>query len=103
MTSARKRYVLLATNRNLLPEDCKNLGRLLEQRHGRITVIPVEAIANRLIIKTNAVEASAMRHTVASMEVHGVNVVSLLTSGCIGKLKRRAAESTASDLAEVSQ
>lgn len=103
MSSTRKRYILLAADGNISADDRKKVARYLEHRHGKVTVIPIEEIENKLIVKTSAVEAVAMRDTVAAMEVGGMKVVSVLTSGCIGKLKRRAAESVASDLAKVSQ
>jgi hypothetical protein len=99
--SARKRYLLLSAEGELSPEDEKRLSRLLELRHEKFSLIRVRGHQDHLIVKTDSKGAGEMRELFAGVEIGGKSVRSVLTSGCIGKLKRRAAERAASVDAKV--
>ena len=100
-SSVRKRYLLLSAAGELSSEDEKRLTRLLEERFERFSLIRVRGHQDHLIVKTDGKSAEQMRELFHDVEVGGNRVRSALTSGCIGKLKRRAEESQASVNAEV--
>lgn len=103
MVRSKKRYVLLAVDCGEDVGITAKLGRILELRHGKVTLIPVGGHQGYLIVKTSPKGAAEMRESVANLEIVGKKVVSLLTSGCIGKLKRLANQRTASVVAKVSK
>jgi len=102
-TSFRKRYLLLAADGELSSADEKQLSRLLEQRHGRFSLIRVRGSGDHFIVKTDWKSAAEMRESFSEVEIGGKRVRSVLTSGCIGKLKKRVRERAASADAKVSQ
>jgi hypothetical protein len=100
-SSVRKRYLLLSAEGGLSSEDEKRLTRLLEERYERFSLIRVRGHQDHMIVKTDGRSAEQMRELFDDVEIEGKRVRSVLTSGCIGKLKRRAGESQASVNAEV--
>jgi hypothetical protein len=88
-----KRYVLLMAEEALTEEDAKNLLEILGQRHGKVKVIPVAANPRALIVKTTKTVAPLLRESSGKIILGGKAFASVLTSGSIGKLKRRASGS----------
>ncbi len=74
----------------LSDDDLKRLSQVLEQRHGKVTVIAVKANPRAVIVKTTNVVAPVLREASGEMMLGGKRLVTVLTSGSIGKLKRRA-------------
>jgi len=103
MVSSRKRYLLLAWDGEMSPEGRRKLARLIEQRHSKAKLITIDGCEGNLIVKTDVEGAMSMRESFADMVIGDKRVVSVLTSGCIGNLKRRARGSAASELGKVSQ
>ncbi|HUI85933.1 MAG TPA: hypothetical protein VLY21_02110 [Nitrososphaerales archaeon] len=101
MVRGIKRYVLIGVTGEWDGERLAKLGRLLEQRHGRIKLIPVDGRRDRLIVKTTPAVAGEIRDSLGDIEIQGSKVVSLRTSGCIGNLKKLARDGAASALAKV--
>lgn len=79
------------------------LERILKQRHGKVTIIPVRGCQGFLIVRTTPDAAADLRESLATLEIEGEKVVSLMTSGCISKLKRLANRRAASVDAKVSE
>ncbi|MFI5404328.1 MAG: hypothetical protein ACHQYR_01210 [Candidatus Gagatemarchaeaceae archaeon] len=74
----------------LTEEDCKTLGLILGQRHGKVKVIPVASNPRAIIVKTDNSVAPILRESSGQIRLSGMTLVTVLTSGSIGKLKRRA-------------
>ncbi len=96
-----KRYVLLMSEREITDEDRNDLARLLVQRHGKVTLIPVEANPRAVIVKTSNAVAPILRDSSGELNVGGKILVTILTSGSIGKLKKRASETGATQVGKV--
>jgi len=92
MTS--KRYVLLEADGDVSADDWKDLAEHLEAKFGKLKPIAVEGNRRALVVKTDNRVAPLIR-VEAGMRVGGRRVRSVLTSGSIGRLKRRAAEGAA--------
>lgn len=85
-----KRYVLLVADRDLSDGDRSDLTQILEGRHGKVTVIAVDRNPRAVIVKTTNSVAPLLRNMSGELELSGKRLVTVLTSGSIGKLKRRA-------------
>ncbi|MDA4121004.1 MAG: hypothetical protein OK404_01185 [Thaumarchaeota archaeon] len=68
----------------------KEVEKILRQRHGELKLIKVKGSTRAVIIKTTNGAVSEMRHDSGKLVVHGAELVTVLTSGAIGKLKKRA-------------
>ena len=101
MTS--KRYVLLEAEEDVTPQERRDFVHILERRFGKLKAIPVEGNDRVLLVRTDNVTAPRLRGESPRMKIGDKRVVSILTSGSIGKLKRRAKESAARGLGEVLQ
>ncbi len=99
MTS--KRYVLLEADGDVSPEEWTALSRLVEARLGKAKVIQVEGNGRAVVVKTDSEGAARLREEGALLSARGRKVMSVLTSGSIGKLKRLAEESAARDVGKV--
>jgi len=73
----------------LSAEDLSTLTRMLEQRHGGLGFTLVDGSRTSLIVKTDRAVSEGIRESLASAEFGGVRVRTVLTSGNIGKLKKR--------------
>lgn len=82
--------------REVTEEDRKKLVQILTHRHGKVMVIPVESNPYALIIRTTNAVAPILRESSGEIRVGGKTFTTLLTSGSIGKLKRRASGSEGS-------
>ncbi len=95
-----KRYVLLVADGELSDGDRKNLSLLLEEKYGKVTVIPVEN-PRAVIVKTTNAVAPLLREMSGELHLGGKRLVTVLTSGSIGKLKSRASGSETTKDGEV--
>lgn len=59
-------------------------------RHGKAKVIPVVGNRRAVIVKTTSDAAGPMRERSGSLKLGGKPLAAVLTSGAIGKLKKRA-------------
>jgi hypothetical protein len=84
-----KRYVLLVADGELSVSERRDLSAILEKRHGKVTVIPVEKNPRAVIVKTTNFVAPLLRETRGELLPDGKQLVTILTSGSIGKLKSR--------------
>ena len=87
-----KRYVLFVADGEPTAADWKEFARILEERHGKLKPIAVEGAPRAMVIRTDNVVAPQLRAE-DGLTAGGKRVRSVLTSGSIGKLKRRAHES----------
>jgi RNase P/RNase MRP subunit POP5 len=98
-----KRYVLIQADGKLGPHELETLIKMLEQRHGKLTLISVESPRTSLIVKTHRAVSDGIRESLADAKFGDVRVRTVLTSGNIGKLKRRVRESSAREDVQVLQ
>lgn len=98
-----KRYVLIQAERTLPPEELSTLTRMLEQRHGNLGFTLVDGRRTSIIVKTDRAVAEGIRESLADATFGGTRVRTVLTSGSIGKLKRRATGSSATEDVKVPQ
>lgn len=88
--STPKRYVLLATQVDLSEERLEDLRASLEARYGKVKIIAVKGNPRAVIVKTTSEVAPLMRDQNHPLLLGGRKVESVLTSGAVGNLKRRA-------------
>ncbi len=88
-----KRYVLLEADFDLTADDRKGFGRLIEQRYGKTPMIEVRGNERAVIIKTTNVFAARLKEEGTVVGTGGKSLRTVLMSGSIGKLKRRAGDS----------
>ena len=98
-----KRYVLIQADGKLTAEELSTLTRMLEQRHGSLGMTLVEAPVTSLIVKTDRAAAEDIRESLSEAAFGGKRVRTVLTSGNIGKLKRRVQRSSAREDVKVPQ
>lgn len=89
---ARKRYVLLEAEAELTRSDLQKIGDYFERGHLKVTLIRPRGNGAALIAKTDVAGAAEMRESSERLVVGGKTFRTSLTSGNIGKLKRRAAK-----------
>jgi len=75
-------------------DEWEDFARVLEQRFGKVKVIPVRGNRSVLLVKTDNDAAPRIREC-EDLRAGGRRVKSILTSGSIGKLKRLAGRSAA--------
>ena len=85
-----KRYILFAADGELTGADIKELATLVERRHHGAKVIEVAGNPRAVILKTTNEAAPLLRVPQAGLTVGGKRLTSVLTSGAVGNLKRRA-------------
>jgi len=90
-----KRYVLLTSTEALTEDDRKLLAEVLEKRYGKTKLIAVGGNPKAVIVKTNNNIAPRLRGLEPALSIQGKMLTSVLTSGAIGKLKRRATPAAA--------
>jgi hypothetical protein len=88
-----KRYVLLVADGELSDGDRRALSTILEGRYGKVTVIAVDQSPRAVIVKTTNTVAPLLRESSSGLLVGEKRLVTVLTSGSIGKLKSRAPRS----------
>ncbi len=72
--------------------DLKGLEQILHKRHGEVKLIRVQRAVNALIVKTTSDEAPDIRRKSGKLRIGRIHLESVLSSGAIGKLKKRALE-----------
>jgi hypothetical protein len=90
-----KRYVLFTSEDVLTEGERKQLAEILERRYGKVKLIAVEGNPRAVIVKTTNATAPLLRDLDPELTIHEKRLKSVLTSGAIGKLKRRAAPAVA--------
>ncbi len=90
-----KRYVLFLASSNLPEEDLRRFSELIRGRDPASKVIAVKENPRAVIVKTTNEVAPLLRDTGPSLKVGKTELVSVLTSGAIGNLKRRASAAAA--------
>jgi len=78
---------------DLSADDRKGFGRLLEERSGKTPLIELKGNERFVIIKTNNINAARLKEEEKMVGPGGKTLRTVLMSGSIGKLKKRAAES----------
>jgi len=76
---------------------------MLEQRHAKLGLTVLDSLRTALIVKTERSVAAQIRESLENASFGGIRVRTVLTSGNIGKLKRRVEGSSASKDAQVLQ
>ena len=79
----------------------EEFGRILEMRHGKLKMIAVRGNSRAVIIRTTVEVAAELREESGSIALGEKRVEVVLTSGVIGKLKRKAEESAMTRYGEV--
>ncbi len=82
--------MLFLASSDLTDEDVKAFASIIDRRHGPAKVIPVKGNPRSLIVKTTNAIAPLLRGEGAGFRLGDKSLVSVLTSGAIGNLKRRA-------------
>jgi hypothetical protein len=82
-----KRYVLYLSDSDLSKEDFDSIAELAKKYPGA-KVIPVEHNPKAMILKTTNAVAPVLREGL--LKIRGKTLKTVLTSGAIGNLKRRA-------------
>jgi len=85
-----KRYVLFLASANLSEEELRRFTELIGRRHPGSKVIAVKENPRAVIVKTTNEVAPLLRDTGPRLKLGTTDLVSVLTSGAIGNLKRRA-------------
>jgi len=96
-----KRYVLFLADGGLSEREVKEFGKILERRHGELKLIQDSGNNSMVIVRTNNVVAPELRQRSGRIALGKKEVVAVLTSGAIGKLKRRASRSTSTSSGKV--
>ena len=87
MTS--KRYVLLLADGDLSEGEKKGLASELGERYGKVRVIFVQGNSRAFIVRTTNEAAPLMRGAGGGIFVGARKLTTVMTSGGVGKLKRR--------------
>jgi hypothetical protein len=90
-----KRYVLFLASSALSEEDLRRFSDVIGERYPASKVIAVKENPRAAIVKTTAEVAPLLRDAGAGLRVGEKGLVSILTSGAIGNLKRRASAAAA--------
>jgi hypothetical protein len=88
-----KRYVLYLADAELGEEGVQEFMRILEGRHGKLKFIPVKGNGRAMIVRTTPQVAAELRERSGRIRIGEDAVSTVLSSGVIGKLKKRAAGS----------
>jgi len=98
-----KRYVLLVADGELSDSDRRDLASELQDKYGKVTVITAETDPRAVIVKTTNSVAPLLRAASGEFHPGGRHLAAVLTSGSIGKLKRRASGAPTTRNGEVSE
>jgi len=85
-----KRYLLYMSSADLTQTDFEAIEEVVENRYGCVKAIPIKGNPRAVILKTSSVVATLLRGEEAGLKLGDKVLVSVLTSGAIGNLKRRA-------------
>lgn len=98
-----KRYILFMATDELTEQDANEFTEILEGRHGKLKVILLKGNARAVIVRTAEPVASEIRKSSWKISLEGKEISAVLTSGAIGKLKRRASESGMAKVGQISK
>ena len=87
-----KRYVLLIADGAISEPERKMLRSIIERRHQGDKLIEVQGNPRAVIVRTTNEVAPSFRTEEEALNIGGKRLTSVLTSGAVGNLKRRAAE-----------
>ena len=87
-----KRYVLYMADSALSAEDLRLFAEVMKGRVPGAKVIGVRGNPKAVIVKTNNEQAPLLRESTLKLGGKGAQLKTVLTSGAIGNLKRRANE-----------
>lgn len=90
-----KRYILFMANERLTEQDLRSIQSVLERRFRGLKIIGLKSNDKVLIVRTDEPSARALRSQGRFSSPGGVKLEPKLTSGAIGKLKKRASEAAA--------
>jgi hypothetical protein len=90
-----KRYVLFLASSALSEEEVRGFSEIVRGRHPGSKVIAVKGNPRAVIVKTTAEAAPLLRDSGGGLKAGEKVLVSILTSGAIGNLKRRASAAAA--------
>jgi len=90
-----KRYVLFFAKRDLSEGDVRQFSEVVGRWHRDAKVIRVRANPRALIVKTTNEVAPRLRDLGPTVRMGENELYSVLTSGAIGNLKKRASEPAA--------
>ena len=90
-----KRYVLLVADGELSSQETKEIEEILEERYGKVKMIPLKENPKTVVIKTDNEIANVLKETGWALVIGGKTVRPSLTSGAIVNLKRRASVAAA--------
>ncbi|MDG6898404.1 MAG: hypothetical protein JRN24_01565 [Nitrososphaerota archaeon] len=86
---SRKRYVLIEADRDFMPDEIGRVTDFLSRGRPQLKVIRPKGNGSALICRTDVGGASWVREAIGEF-LGPVKLRTTLTSGCVGKLKRRA-------------
>jgi hypothetical protein len=87
-----KRYVLFYSKSDLSEGDLRQFSELIGKWHQDAKVIQVKGNPRAVIVRTSNEIAPGLRGARPGIRVGENELVTVLTSGAIGKLKKRASE-----------
>jgi hypothetical protein len=87
-----KRYVLFFAESELSEDDLLRFSEVVRGYHQTAKIIAVKGNQKAVIVKTTNQVAPVLRDIRPGIRVGGIDFVSVLTSGAIGNLKKRASE-----------
>lgn len=94
-----KRYVLFIADEPISEQDLRGIQSVLVKRFRGLKAIGVESNDKALIVRTDEQSARALRSQGGFSSPAGARLEPKLTSGAIGKLKKRATE--AADIGKI--
>jgi hypothetical protein len=80
---------------DLSSEELMSIGKILETRYGKVKMIPLKENPNAVVVKTDNEIAPILRESEWGLVIGRRRIKAILTSGAIGKLKRRASDAAA--------
>lgn len=89
-----KRYLLLIGDSEVTESDRKKIHDALEKTYGELKIILVQGNPRAMIVKSTEPAVRRMREY-GALNLGGKRFKTLLTSGAVGNLKRRAVEANA--------
>jgi hypothetical protein len=90
--------MLISAEGRLTEEDRKTLAQNARKMELKIVLIPVVGRDDFVILKTNVMDARVIRESILDLAPGGKKLSTVITSGCIGKLKKRATQTRERDL-----
>jgi len=82
---------------DITEEGAKQLKAILDSRYGNVKVIAVKGNPRAIIVKTTNEIAPLLREASGGLQLGGRRLETVLTSGAVGKLKKRALQARADD------